>query len=298
MEMKFAVLIIYYNPNIEIINRLDIYSKCFEKIYIVDNSDVVKLDKSELEKFSVVEYYDMQGNKGISNALNRIFSLESLSDYDFLLTMDQDTDYSLKEIIKMKNFINKNKNKKKEFGIVCPNYAKLYFDKKNNCFLSGKTKIPKTKILEKDRAMTSGSYINVKCIKQIQKVDDLFIELVDDDLSFLIRNLGYKIIQFGESIIYQTVGNPVENTFWNRGLRIIHISDAKYYYLFRNLFYIKKKYLKNKNIKIKKKYMIARYCFNIIFGEKNKIDKFKMCLEGYKDYKKGILGKKYVEQKE
>lgn len=289
--MRFCIAVIYYNPNPRAYEKLKIYSSLFEKVYIMDNSYINKdINKKAVTEFPNVVYFDMQGNAGMSKALNKAFALAISDCYDFILTMDQDSEFSEENIKNMINYIEKNNDKK--IAIYVSNFSKLYWDSRSQKMVPSKPVIKRDEIKEIEFALTSSSFIRLSAIKKILPLEDYFISYVDNFISTDLRKLGYKIVRVGMSYFEQEVGNPVKSNWYNKTFRILNHTEDRYYYLIRNNCYYRKKY--NDDIKIVRESYIKllRYFFNIVMGEQNKIKKIRACIEGYKAYERKELGKK------
>ena len=72
--MKVGVALIYYNPDSSVLEQMKIYNKAFQHILVVDNSDLkVKKVVSKIKEYPNLTYVNMEGNKGMSVALNYSF---------------------------------------------------------------------------------------------------------------------------------------------------------------------------------------------------------------------------------
>jgi rhamnosyltransferase len=91
--------------------------------------------------------------------------------------------------------------------------------------------------------------------------------------------------------MYQQVGDIVENTWINRNLGRLSHSKERYYYLTRNALTWGKIYKEDRKIYLSNLKGLFRIYINLIVFEKDKFDKIKYCIRGYKDYRRGILGK-------
>lgn len=288
--MNYGVVIIYYNPEIEVLKQLEVYCKIFEDVLIVDNSDKVVFDVKEvIKQYGKVQYINMHGNQGMSKALTKAYEWAKDKKLDFLLTMDQDSIYRENQIANMIRYIDK--NYEDDVAIYVANFAKMYWDKKKNKFVPGKYLIEENEVKEVDMCLTSTSFINVKAMEVIMPLEDYFISYVDNFISTDFIKKGYRLVRVGASQFEQQVGESVNNTWYNRTFRILHHKEIRYYYMVRNNYYYRKKFGKDIRIRIKSYLLLWRLFFNIIMGEKEKMSKFKACHAGYRDYVRGVKGK-------
>lgn len=282
---KYACLVVLYNPSFEIVEQLKIYCDTFDKVYLFDNSDKDNNSIGKMIQRNNYVYIRSKKNVGMSGALNEIVKLALKEEFDFLLTMDQDTIFK-KEIIKaMKNKIEN--DEEKNIAIYASNFNKMYIGKYGTEYSNPILPINQDSYVKFH--ITSGNFIKLKLVKDIYPLDDYFIAFVDFDMDYLIYLNDYKIKVIGDCIISQQIGSPIKSTFLSK-FGMTNMGINRFYYLMRNNLYFSKKYRSYKDAKIFafKKRII--YCCKIILCEKNKIKKIKMMIRGYIDYKNGIMG--------
>lgn len=283
--MKFGIFVLLYNPEVEqVVRRLSNYNKIFDTMLIVDNSQD-KPDERMAEILKKVDYHAMGENKGISKALEYAFEWAEKEKIDYLLTMDQDSEYPKQEIEKMIDFIENTANEK--VGIYAANYRKLYFDNIKGVMTAGKLAIEREDVKTVKACMTSGSFVNVKAVQKALPLDDYFVAYVDIDLSAWFLRNGYELKLVGNSVFEQQVGNPVTASKYNIFFRILHHTEKRYYFITRNNFYFRNKYKEHSVFALKR---LIRVYINILLGEENKIAKAKSGYLGYLHYKQGIMG--------
>lgn len=92
--MKYAGVVILYNPNEDVFVNILSYIKRLDVLYVMDNSTSINYELvKKIQGLDKVEYICMNGNKGLSLPLNEALRLSTDDEYDFLLTMDQDTKF-------------------------------------------------------------------------------------------------------------------------------------------------------------------------------------------------------------
>ena len=287
--MNYGVEITLYNPDLEAIERIEKYKKVFRYILVVDNSDNDNEFHYKLSNDNDIEYVGWNENKGISKALEMAFLWAKNRGLDYLLTMDQDSDYSVSNIKKMIDYIDD--VNRQDVGIFVANFAKLYWDEKKSEWVAGKYVIPIDEIREVKFCLTSSSFVNVKAIEQILPLPDFFVSYVDNSISTELIKRGYTLLRVGKSCFLQQVGGVVQNTWYNQTFRVLHHSDLRYFYMVRNNCLYRKLYGEDRAVYLESYKRLIRYFFNIIFGEKKKISKIKACYWGYREYKKDHWGK-------
>lgn len=288
--MKFAVVVIFYNPDKDALRRIELYARMFNEVWVIDNSEIESKNISiELKQYPNCIYHKMNGNQGIARALNIGFDYGVKKGYDFVLTMDQDSVYDSKNMDRMIKYIESHFDP--SVGIYSPNYAKLYFDVKKNTYIADTPVQKETEVKSVDFCMTSGSFVNVSSIQNIVPLEDYFIAYVDDYLCTCLLENKYKLLRVGESIFSQQVGGDVKNTFFNRFFKVIHQSDVRYYYMIRNNLHLQKRFKRNLKVVLKCNLELIRLFINIVIAEKHKVRKVSSAIHGYRDFRKGIFGK-------
>lgn len=276
--MNIAAVIVFYNPSDNNIKHIKTYKKIIDKFYIIDNSDdeIVRI-KSD----SKIKYIKYKENKGIAYALNDAATRAYEDGYKWLLTLDQDSLITKENIEGMLEYLIKHQ-KDKKIGLVSP-----YQDVGMNDMP------PKKEAEDIIEIMTSGNIINLEVYKKIGGFKDwLFIDCVDTDYCMNLHKNGYKVIRLNRIVMKHNLGDRTFHKLFGKIYDCSNHSPIRRYYIIRNNLYIRDMYNDlfpeycEKLIRIQKG-QIKR----IIVFEKNKLQKLKMSLKGYRDYKKGIKGK-------
>lgn len=272
-HFKFCVGVIWFNPDKKAVLRIKELSNIFDKVFIYDNSPNSNI--SLVPKKENVYYLFNGKNDAIAIAFNQI--VKKANEYDFLFALDQDTEIHASQIIRLKDYVDQ--FYKKNIGIYCPD---IYFNKK---------KISDNSIEDIDFAITSCSMINISIFNKIGGYDEnIFLDGVDRDFCFRLRNSGYRIRKVGLIKVRQHLGNDRKSI-----LGVYEHSALRNYYIAYNRRYFINKfpnYFKNWN-KVKYLYLSeGKQLLNVTFFEKNKISKIRNILKAIKDYKHDTLGAK------
>lgn len=277
-KLRFCAGITLYNPSEENIRNIYEYKSSFEKIFIYNNSEKIVNIKilEQSEKFIIISE---NKNDGLPKAYNKILKICQEENIDFLCTLDQDSFFSTDDISAIKKLIENNFMEwRKKVAIIAPyiEYKKSY-EKKREKRIS--------EINEKKWVITSGSFLNIKLLKEyeLNYDENYFIDKFEIDLCKKIILKKLKIYMYLKSVLYQELGEK------NSKNKINH-NPLRHYYLFRNRFYFN-----NKFYTFPKKYFLniaqtLRHIFMIIFNEDDKLKKLKMFVKAYKDYKKNKMG--------
>lgn len=285
---KYAGVVVLYNPENGFMDNIKTYINYIDKLYVIDNSELINESLIEkIRKEPKCIYIKLGENKGLAYALNMGCRMAIKDEFDYALTMDQDSYFEESAVKQVEDFIESSVEK---YAIVCPNVKSIYFD-----YIENTGKVAYTLINENDNeikkwVMTSGSMMNLKDYSDVGGFDDkMFIAHVDIDLCIKINKKSKKIIMLGEAIIYQRFGNSRPKRILWKTVHPSFASPVRTYYLFRNQKYLEKKYGKSIN-----KFMdvhLYKFIIKIVLFEKQKFKKLMLGYKGILDAKKNIMGK-------
>lgn len=288
---KVACIIVSYNPDNRIIDCFNSLINQVDKIYLVDNgSKKESLEVLNNLKDSFKDKVDLILNKenlGIATALN-IGVKKALEDnYEWILTMDQDSKADKSMISTMiKTYLNINEDERREILSIFPTFVDERIES-----LEDKSNIKEYEYV--DAEITSGNLLRREAFDKVGFFDDsLFIDLVDTDFCMRLNEKSIRMIKVSDAILYHNLGE-------SRGIKTLfgkfntsNHSALRRYYMTRNRFYTWEKYKNLDSFTLNRdKLLFKKEFVKIILGEKDKINKVKMIFRGYRDYKKGIRGK-------
>lgn len=223
--MNIAGVVIIYHPDIkQLCENINTYVSGLKQLYIYDNSEFQTLGIEEaLNKLSpIIKYQFFNANGGIAQRLNQAVAAGIKSQYDYLLTMDQDSSFKQGDFENYKSLILKNDYfNVAQFGVNCQPY------------ITKSSEQP----MEVLTLITSGSILNLSHFNQIGAFnEDFFIDFVDAEFSYRVAQLGYINLMFSNIILNHALGNLVSGRSlvnFNKSLRIIH-SPIRAFYIIRN----------------------------------------------------------------
>jgi len=236
--MRLSSLTIWYNPSLKEVKNILSYSDNFDKVYIVDNSD---LDNSELaKKINNAVYVPLMKNTGIAYALNRGFERAISDGFDWVMTMDQDSVWEEEEIKKYLQWVEQITIENNNIVSLAP------FAKVQNKSWAGVLLWPLVFKLTKrkgidfvDRCFCSANIVSVKIWQKVGGFNEkLFIDDVDYDFCYKIRRQGYLIVLNNDIWFNHAIGGEKLTIL----PRINNHSDFRLYYIMRNMMYIMKVY--------------------------------------------------------
>lgn len=270
-KMKsIAAIVVAYNIEKNILlENINSYYNYVDKIVIIDNSDR-KNNLQECESEEKITYICLGGNFGIAKALNKGIEYAIDNDFNYVLTMDQDSKFNNNIIDEYRKF------EKDNVIIYSPNY---YIERKKNKKYKENTK-------ELYWTMTSGNILNLELYKKVGPFrEDFFIDGVDYEYCLRARKLGYKILQCNNAILFHNPGVTKIKKILSIEYKYGYMSPTRMYYQVRNLSYIAKEY------KSLKAYGIIWIKFlKILLLFDNKKEFFISFNKGIKDFKNNKFG--------
>lgn len=265
---------VLYNPNESVLTNLNSYSNCVDISVVVDNSDTKNEISQSLKNNSNFIYIDMGGNKGIAAALNKGIEYLNSKNIDFALTMDQDSLFPTKYYPNILKLVNKYKT---DYSVIG-----LNFNQENGGL---------DEIIEVPYWITSGNFVNISDFMSVGGfMNELVIDYVDFELGYKFKKNGFKICYLKDFSLKHTIGNPIEIHLFGKTYYAMNHSPIRYYYRYRNAYYLyhfvdrqffKKEYYKE---------MIVNTLKMLIY-EKNQKVKFSMIRKGIQDAKCKKMGK-------
>ncbi len=261
--------IISYNPDIIRLeeNIESIYSQV-SKVVILDNGSRNILDiESICEKYENILLIKNEKNNGIAFALNQIGDYAFCEGYSYFLTLDQDSisdDGLINELQRMFS--------DDTVGIACP-----YINRHNDY-------IKRSNITEVNSCITSGSLMNTKIWCEIGGFwDYLFIDEVDHEYCYHMRNQGYRILQTNNVSINHIIGSPKTIRKYGHVFHPTNHSPFRRYYISRNCILMKLLY-PHESEPFKKRYrMLFRIFVSTMLCEDQKLMKVKAMIKGILD---------------
>lgn len=276
---KICALVIWYNPDSLSVENILKYHKFFDKVYIIDNSII---SNNHLANKIINSYYfPNYKNLGIAKALNQGCLKAFTDNFEWCMTMDQDSTWDTNELSNYLNNIASIKDESiKSFAPLHSNEIKSLIGK-----IHDKKKIQNCDTYKfQHRVMTSGNIINLNSWNELKGFKEiLFIDEVDHEYCYNLLEHDYKIIEFQNISMRHTLGISKKTIL----PRFCKHSGVRLFYIFRNMLYIKDIYPERYNEFIYPKYLIYTIIQKIL---EFKIKDLKFIKQGIKAYKNNIYG--------
>jgi rhamnosyltransferase len=282
-----AAGIVLYESNI---TRLRLLLKSLlpqsEIVFIVDNSNN-ELDFSNFPEINIekIVYYKNETNLGLAKSLSILCSIARNSNFAWLLLLDQDS------IVSDGIFDNYNRLiDRDEIALMCPTVIEDRFGLVQTHRIINSYSYPNT--FEVESAITSGSYINLNIQEHVSFFEDLFVDGVDNDYSYRLRNLGFKLVYVADNFIYHEFGDSeltLLSYIYQRLFGEIHPallrrnhSPLRIYYQVKNTVIIYRKWYGHPNEFIKGSLVRVLFSFTlkVLLVEKNKLYKLLKIISG------------------
>lgn len=270
---KVAGIIVLYNPNErEVLENINSYIDEVNVLYCIDNSSRSNNFLINNKKCIYIPNYH---NLGLAKALAKGCNLAIQNGASIIVTLDQDTIFENGCILNMINYIKQHD----EVGAVSPNIKRVIRNNGKREILN--TAWYSTDIEEVGYVITSGCVFRSKVYQSVKGFDtNLFIGQIDQDFCCSIRNIGKKVVRIGNIFMYQEMGNGVRHVLIRKIIYAHNLPIFRYYYIFRNERYLRKKWGSKCNIcKVK----LYKYVIVVLLFEKNKMAKIKGMIKGYID---------------
>ncbi|ALU14148.1 glycosyl transferase GT2 family [Eubacterium limosum] len=280
---KIAGIVTLYEPPSNILSNIDTYYKAIDILIVLDNSPIKSSEilKTINNKYNCV-YYSFGKNLGLAYALDYGCKIADNLNCDYVLMMDQDSYFEDNSADKLVDFA---KNNQMIYGMICPNVKNLYYSKGE--FLKGNSIYNLCKDSEVKWAITSGSLVSLWHYFESGGIDKfLFIDHIDRELGIKFYIKKFKIYILNEAILYQRPGNSKEVKVFGKLFHPSCHKPQRVYYIFRNHFYLKKKYKK-----LYTKFFspaLYKIILSIIFFEDNKQKKLYLMFLGIRDSKTNL----------
>lgn len=284
-----GVSITYFPTDENLANLVDI-SKQVDKLVIVDNGSGEETEK-KLDllaiKNSKIEIIKNGENIGLDKATNIGILKGNYQNYNWVLTLDQDSKLEAKMIAKMLEvYTTEIKPKNSKIKVLVPiiyNYNQPQ-----------KLKIVGTSYQLTEFGIASGMLIKSSLLKKIGLMDEsFFIDGIDQEFCLRVRKKGYQIAIILEAKLYHRMGYRLNKTFLGKTRITSNYNHLRRYYIARNSLQIFFRYI----------WFFPSFCLNLIWQEfiknnikillfeGNKVQKFLYTWYGIWDFIRGKKGK-------
>lgn len=265
--------IITYNPNLNILkqNIISIANQC-SKIVIVDNAskNITAIKEFVKNYDKKIEIICNSTNRGIAEALNQAMNYGITQEYEWMLSLDQDSVCPDGYIEDMIHYFYVEDN----IAIVAP----LIIER--NVGIVGHNPTNIYAIVR--TCITSGAFTKISCWKEVGGYDvKMFIDSVDFEFCYRIRKSGYKVLQTSSVRLEHSLGEGrLVNFLWFK-IRDNEHNAFRCFYIAQNNIYYPKKHKLWLHL-IRGNFRNLKQLFMVILYEKDKTEKIQAIIRGWK----------------
>ena len=275
--MKILAVVVAYHPDVEALQRrLARYCDAVDRVFLWKNSPF------ELAGEKMVEAGDGT-NRGIAHALNSAWKYARENGFDYLLTMDQDSEWEdfpayLKAALDG------------PVGL----YGPRVWPKSDAGAAGGETRSEGAVRYEQtDFLITSGMLIALPLLEEIGGWREEFsVDAVDVDFVLRAKSLGIPSFRVGAGVLWQQFGGRRKKC----GFHIYDYSPERLYGIYRNHILTIRRY--GSYAEPLRKMFVRRWLISriprILLGETHRRDKFKAIVRGIRDGLRAPTGRRQV----
>ena len=230
--------IVTYNPDIKRLKQnVSELLKQVKFLYIVDNgsNNIEQIETLLSEICNInVKIKKFENNLGIAAALKEIMDYSKSSQYKWVLSLDQD---SVIEPGLVNEYLRASNNPKyQDVGM----FTCLIKDRN---FQDKKYEEQNQEVQEVPYCITSAAFTNVEKYNDTSGYDtSFFIDAVDFDICYSLREKGYKVCRVNYTGLYHEVGHGENRRFLWKSIVVYHQNPIRIYYFARNLKFMHRKH--------------------------------------------------------
>ncbi|MGF1803537.1 glycosyltransferase family 2 protein [Vibrio gigantis] len=250
---KTCAVIVTYNPELERLseNIEAIFSQVGMVILIDNNSININDIKAVITQFDegLIEVLESTENLGIAFALNSALTYCKKNDFEFLITLDQDS-------ISSKNMVDNlsvHLIQGEDIAMVGPQIIDINTERSQG----NANKKPEDTML----LITSGALCKVDTLLSVGGFNNkLFIDCVDFDMSLKLYESGYKVLRANDVCMTHEIGHKTKISIFNVSFYLLNHSPLRVYYMVRNRIYLifRYKHLRGYNRRKELRHLITR----------------------------------------
>jgi rhamnosyltransferase len=275
-KQRIAGVVVLYRPTEEVAANIVSYLDQVERLFVVDNSETGSCAEWPVMTGPKVLYLPNHANLGIAAVLNVGARRAAAAGFDFLLTMDQDSNAAPDMVARMLECLDG--KDLAQVGMLSPFHVTKSEHK------------PGTLACEDVMTpMTSGCLLNLKAYEAVGPfLDELFIDFVDNEYCLRLRKSGFAVLRANGARLQHSVGDTKK---YGPFIATNH-SPLRRYYKTRNRFLVFSRYLDSfPGHCLFDLVRLVKEIGSIILFEEEKSAKLRMMWRGWCDFRRGRFGK-------
>lgn len=228
MSNNICAGIVLYNPDITQLKRnIAAIIKQVQILYLQDNgsANISDIEKIIAETSSIVLLRNPK-NKGIAWALNALCKRAESDDFQWILTLDQDSVCPQNMIALYKEYL-------PIADMLCPKIVD-----RNYGVLDGNSENVETV----DKCITSGCLLRLSSWRKLRGFDEkMFIDGVDFEFCYRMKKSGMNILRVNDVVLSHEIGNITVRHFLGFRVIVKNHSPFRKYYIAKNIIYMARK---------------------------------------------------------
>jgi rhamnosyltransferase len=236
MKRKIGGCVILFHPEADVVSNIQSYCSGVDTLFVIDNTPTE--DQPLIARIKALSdkivYRWMGENKGLSAALNLACRMALERQYDWMLTMDQDSSFPDNDLATLIDGMDAAASKFGKLGIISPYHlVSKHFDRQQA-----------ERYTQARFVMTSGNLLNLGAMTEIGPFEEkLFIDCIDMDYCLRLRKNGYHIVQDNSVRLRHSLGDFQQGKIAAVPMGYSNHNPLRRYYITRNRFFLIKKYI-------------------------------------------------------
>ena len=281
LPRNIAAVVVLYNPDDSVAQRLLRYSTFLGEVFVIDNTEC-PLFAEAMAAVVGIHLECIGSNDGIARALNRGITLAAQHQYRWVVLLDQDselTESTLAATLKGTGL---------DVGIVAPRQLTKERDARRSRSEYGFKQVLTT--------MTSGSVLNIAAFMECGPFEEkMFIDHVDHEYCLRLKQNGYLVMECRDAVLDHALGEVNRVSLAGRRIEITTLKPFRLYFFFRNGLYVSFRYM---FVSPQFFFSFARQCMlyviKALLFEHDKRLRLRMMALGVFDWALGRYGRRYV----
>ena len=280
--MEIAAVVVLYHPSETVLANVGSYRSQVDAVIAVDNSENADTYIAAQLESRGATYVPMGGNRGIAAALNEGCRRARDLGFDWVLTLDQDSTVTPGMVLNLSECVEPEQPSAGDIAIVAPVWQQV----------GGLPVATDCGCADLEVAMTSGSLTRLSALEELGGFrEDLFIDRVDNEFCLRARRHGWRIVQRKDAVLLHRMGDLRQVTFPVR-CWVSDYSPLRRYYMVRNLLEVRREFGHEfpRVMALERAYW-WRELVKIMLAEPRRLEKAKMMLRGWLDYRLRRFGR-------
>ena len=244
LQKHSCAIVVTFKPDITALLKLLAQLNKETEFVVIDNGspNIKKLIESISVYKNCKDIICLEENEGLAKALNIGIDWALTNGAKFAFLFDQDSSLCDLFVSRMINaYLEAYQKTNKGLAAVGPRIInpqtmrQTRFKMFNSLFFrSDRTFLESTTLYIADFLITSGTMLNLDCIKEVGFMkESYFIDNVDLEWCFRAKSKGYDLIGTDQAVLYHAIGERSKNLLVRRGIMAQH-NPARAYYSSRN----------------------------------------------------------------